>query len=241
MVTPEFHLIHLPLIYNSSTDLSRNCMQVISLRPLALLAWLACGVSASAAERAATVEERQSFAQFSAGRPAAVRTLFDVTRDAAGRGWTVSATTEAPPHRGQGALCRTHRTSFVLQGAGKQAKWKESGQVYYAWLDRGACRPVAEPVRLLQRVPDAELEGVLLYQKPLLARARLLMAGNTECAPLRALNFSLAAVDVGASRPQAQEQYALVFRSDRNSYARVWLRRSGQQYDAWTVTCPPVL
>ena len=86
---------------------------------------------------------------------------------------------------------------------------------YYAWLDRGACRPVAEPVRLLQRVPDAELEGVLLYQKPLLARARLLMAGNTECAPLRALNFSLAAVDVGASRPQAQEQYALVFRSDR--------------------------
>lgn len=216
-------------------------MQVISLRPLALLALLAYGVSASAAERAATVEERQSFAQFSAGRPAAVRTLFDVTRDASGHGWTVSATTEAPPHRGQGALCRTHRTSFVLKGAGKQAKWKESGQLYYAWLDRGACRPVAEPVRLLQRVPDAELEGVLLYQKPLLARARLLMAGNTECAPLRALNFSLAAVDVGASRPQAQEQYALVFRSDRNSYARVWLRRSGQQYDAWTVTCPPVL
>lgn len=247
MVTPEFHLIHLQLIYNSATDLSRNCMQVTPLRPLALLALLACGLSASAAERvapqvrAATVEERQSFAQFSAGRPAAVRTLFDVTRDASGRGWTVSATTEAPPHRGQGALCRTHRTSFVLQGAGKQAKWKESGQLYYAWLDRGACRPVAEPVRLLQRVPDAELEGVLLYQKPLLARARLLMAGNTECAPLRALNFSLAAVDVGASRPQAQEQYALVFRSDRNSYARVWLRRSGQQYDAWTVTCPPVL
>ena len=222
-------------------------MQVTPLRPLALLALLACGVSASAAERAApqtrtaTSEERQSFAQFYAGRPAAVRTLFEVTRDASGRGWTVSATTEAPPHRGQGALCRTHRTSFVLKGAGKQAKWEESGQAYYAWLDRGACRPVAEPVRLLQRVPDAELEGVLLYQKPLLARARLLMAGNTECAPLRALNFSLAAVDVGASRPQAQEQYALVFRSDRNSYARVWLRRSGQQYDAWTVTCPPVL
>lgn len=222
-------------------------MQVTPLRPLALLALLACGVSASAAERAvpqvraATVEERQSFAQFYAGRPAAARTLFEVTRDASGRGWTVSATTEAPPHRGQGALCRTHRSSFVLKGAGKQARWEESGLAYYAWLDRGACRPVAEPVRLLQRVPDAELEGVLLYQKPLLARARLLMAGNTECAPLRALNFSLAAVDVGASRPQAQEQYALVFRSDRNSYARIWLRRSGQQYDAWTVTCPPVL
>jgi hypothetical protein len=241
MVAPEFRLIHRPLIYNSSTDLSRNCMQVTPLHPLALLALLACGASASAAERAATVEERQSFAQFYAGRPAVARTLFEVTRDASRRGWTVSATTEAPPHRGQGALCRTHRTSFVLKGAGKQAKWEESGQAYYAWLDRGACRPVAEPVRLLQRVPDAELEGVLLYQKPLLARARLLMAGNTECAPLRALNFSLAAVDVGASRPQAQEQYALVFRSDRDSYARIWLRRSGKQYDAWTVTCPPVL
>ena len=222
-------------------------MQVTTLHPLALLALLACGVSARAAEhtapqtRTATSEERQSFAQFSAGRPGTARTLFEVTRDASGRGWTVSATTEAPPHRGQGALCRTHRTSFVLKGAGKQARWEESGLAYYAWLDRGACRPVAEPVRLLQRVPDAELEGVLLYQKPLLARARLLMAGNTECAPLRALNFSLAAVDVGASRPQAQEQYALVFRSDRDSYARIWLRRSGQQYDAWTVTCPPVL
>lgn len=225
-------------------------MQVTPLHPLALLALLACSLPAIAAERAApqtrmaTSEERQSFENFySLAHPKekAARTLFDVARDASGRGWIVSATTEAPPHRGQGALCRTHRTSFVLKGAGRQAKWEESGVDYYAWLDRGACRPVAEPVRLLQRVPDAELEGVLLYQKPLLARARLLMAGNTECAPLRALNFSLAAVDVGASRPQAQEQYALVFRSDRNTYARIWLRRSGQQYDAWTVTCPPVL
>lgn len=35
---------------------------------------------------------------------------------------------------------------------------------YYAWLDRGTCRAVAEPVRMLQRIPDVELEGVLLYQ-----------------------------------------------------------------------------
>lgn len=219
-------------------------MQVTPLRPLALLAFLACNLSASAAERAATAGERKSFDDFYAqahpkDKPA--RTLFEVRRDDGKRDWTVSASTEAAPHRGQGALCRTHRTNFVLKGAGKQARWEEAGVDYYAWLDRGPCRPVAEPVRLLQRVPDAELEGVLLYQKPLLARARLLMAGNTECAPLRALNFSLAAVDVGASRPQAQEQYALVFRSDRRSYARVWLRKSGQQYDAWTVTCPQVL
>lgn len=68
-------------------------------------------------------------------------------------------------------------------------------------------------------------------------RARLLMTGNTACAPLRALKFALAAVDVGA----AAASYALVFKSDRDSYARVWLRKSGAQYDAWNVTCPPVL
>ena len=225
-------------------------MQFTPLHPLALLALLAYCLPASAAERAApqtraaTAEERQSFEQFYSQAhhgDKATRTLFNVRREAGSRDWTVSATMEGVPHRGQGALCRTHRSNYVLKGAGKQARWEERGVDYYAWLDRGACRPVAEPVRLLQRVPDAELEGVLLYQKPLLARARLLMAGNTECAPLRALSFTLAAVDVGASRPQAQEQYALVFRSDRNTYARVWLRKSGQQYDAWTVTCPPVL
>ena len=225
-------------------------MQVTSLRPLALLALLTCGLSASAADRTApqtrapTAEEQKSFDEFySQAHPGdkAARTLFDVRREAGSRGWTVSAAAEAAPHRGQGALCRTHRTSYMLNGTGRQARWEERGVEYYAWLDRGACRPVAEPVRLLQRVPDAELEGVLLYQKPLLARARLLMAGNTECAPLRALNFTLAGVDVGASRPKAEEQYALVFRSDRNSNARIWLRKSGKQYDAWTVTCPPVL
>ena len=225
-------------------------MQVTFLRPLALLALLTCCLHAGAVERAApqtrapTAEEQKSFDEFySQAHPGdkAARTLFDVRRAAGSRGWTVSAAAEAAPHRGQGALCRTHRTSYMLNGTGRQAKWEETGVEYYAWLDRGACRPVAEPVRLLQRVPDAELEGVLLYQKPLLARARLLMAGNTECAPLRALNFTLAGVDVGASRPKAEEQYALVFRSDRNSYARIWLRKSGKQYDAWTVTCPPVL
>ena len=225
-------------------------MQANPLHFVALLVLSTCCLSAIAADRTApqtrtpTTEERQSFEAFYAGahpgeKPA--RTLFEVQREAGSRSWTVSAAAEAAPHRGQGALCRTHRTRYVLSGAGRQATWNEAGVEYYAWLDRGACRPVAEPVRLLQRVPDAELEGVLLYQKPLLARARLLMAGNTECAPLRALNFTLAGVDVGASRPKAEEQYALVFRSDRNSYARIWLRKSGKQYDAWTVTCPPVL
>lgn len=225
-------------------------MQATPQRALALLALSTCCLSAIAADRTApqtrtpTTDERQSFEAFYAAAHSgekAARTLFEVQREAGSRGWTVSAAAEAAPHRGQGALCRTHRTRYVLSGAGRQATWREAGVEYYAWLDRGACRPVAEPVRLLQRVPDAELEGVLLYQKPLLARARLLMAGNTECAPLRALNFVLAGVDVGASRPKAEEQYALVFRSDRNSYARIWLRKSGKQYDAWTVTCPRVL
>lgn len=215
------------------------------VRPLALCVVSAVCLSAGAAGQVAVdAQQRASLLAFYAqqypGEPA-VRTVFESVPVVGGRGSEVVGSVEAPPYRGHGALCRTQRTKFVLQGAGKQARWQEAGMEYFAWLDRGTCRPVAEPVRMLQRVPDTELEGVLLYQKSLLERARLLMAGNTACAPMRALKFSLAAVDVGAAAPRAEERYALVFKSDRDSYARIWLRKSGAQYDAWNVTCPPVL
>lgn len=215
------------------------------VRPLALFAVAAVCGSAGAAEAVAIdAQQRASLLAFYAQQypgEAAARTVFESVPVVGGRGREVVGSVEAPPYRGHGALCRTQRTKFILHGEGKQARWQEAGMEYYAWLDRGTCRPVAEPVRMLQRIPDTELEGVLLYQKPLLARARLLMAGNTACAPLRALNFVLAAVDVGAAAPRAEERYAMVFKSDRDSYARIWLRKSGAQYDAWNVTCPPVL
>ena len=211
------------------------------MRSVALFTVSAVCISASAAEAVAVdAQQRASLLAFYAqqypGEPAA-RTVFESVPIVGGRGSEVVGSVETPPYRGHGALCRTQRTKFVLHGTG----WQEAGMEYFAWLDRGACRAVAEPVRMLQRIPDVELEGVLLYQKPLLERARLLMAGNTACAPLRALKFTLAAVDVGAAAPRAEERYALVFKSDRGSYARVWLRKSGAQYDAWNVTCPPVL
>lgn len=215
------------------------------LRPLALCVVTAACASASAADAVAVdAAQRASLLAFYAQQypgEAAARTVFESVPVVGGRGREVVGSVEAPPYRGHGALCRTQRTKFVLQGDGKQARWQEAGMEYFAWLDRGTCRPVAEPVRMLQRIPDMELEGVLLYQKSLLERARLLMAGNTACAPLRARTFSLAAVDVGAAAPRAEERYALVFKSDRDSYARIWLRKSGAQYDAWNVTCPPVL
>ncbi|MGK5077787.1 hypothetical protein [Janthinobacterium sp. HLX7-2] len=215
------------------------------VRPVALFAVAAVCLSAGAADGGAVdAQQRASLLAFYAQQypgEAAARTVFDSVPVVGGRGREVVGSVEAPPYRGHGALCRTQRTKFVLQGSGKQARWQEAGMEYFAWLDRGTCRPVAEPVRMLQRIPDTQLEDVLLYQKPLLARARLLMAGNTACAPLRALNFALAAVDVGAATPRTEERYALVFKSDRDSYARVWLRKSGAQYDAWNVTCPPVL
>lgn len=211
-----------------------------------LLALLLMGSVAHAQEvvRTPTAQERQSFHDYQATQPApqkGARLVFGSAPAADGRGGALQASVEAPPHRGRGALCRTERVNHVLQGSGRQARWQLADTQYYAWLDRGACRAVAAPVRLLQRVPDTELEGVLLYQKPLLERARLLMAGNTACAPARAYPFVLAAVDVGASRPGAEEQYALVFKSDRNTFLRIWLRKSGAQYDAWNVTCPAML
>ncbi|OFJ48211.1 hypothetical protein BA896_003645 [Janthinobacterium lividum] len=209
--------------------------------------WLVAAtcLSASAAEVVAVdAPQRASLLDFYKqqypGAPAA-RTVFESVPVVGSGGSEVVGSVETPPYRGHGALCRAQRSKFVLHGEGKQARWQEAGIEYYAWLDRGTCRAVAEPVRMLQRIADAELEGVLLHQKPLLERARLLMAGNTACAPLRALKFVLAAVDVGAAAPRAEERYALVFKSDRDSYARVWLRKSGAQYDAWDVTCPPVL
>jgi len=223
-------------------------MQRSTTRPLALPVLFAVammtGAHAQDAARAPTALERQSFQQYRAQQGAAQageRILFASLPASASSAATLQASVEAPPHRGRGALCRTERVNHVLAGSGKQARWQAAGTQYYAWLDRGACRAVAAPVRLLQRVPDSELEGVLLYQKTLLERARLLMAGNTACAPARAYPFVLAAVDVGASRPGAEEQYALVFQSDRNTYLRIWLRRSGAQYDAWNVTCPAML
>lgn len=221
-------------------------MQGSTSRLLALL--LLCSATmlaqAQTPARVPSGPERQSFHDYQARLPAppkGARLVFESVPAADGRGDLLQASVEAPPHRGRGALCRTERVSHVLQGSGKQARWQPAGTQYYAWLDRGACRAVAEPVRMLQRVPDTELEGVLLYQKPLLARARLLMAGNTACAPARSYPFVLAAVDVGASRAGAEEQYALVFRSDRNTFLRIWLRKSGAQYDAWNVTCPAML
>ena len=215
------------------------------LRPVALCVMSAvCGLAAAADGVVGDAQQRASLLAFYAqqypGEPA-VRTVFESVPVVGGGGREVGGRVETAPYRGHGALCRAQRTKFVLHGEGMQARWQEAGMEYYAWLDRGTCRPVAAPVRMLQRVPDTELEGVLLYQKSLLERARLLMAGNTACAPLRALAFSLAAVDVGAAAPRAEERYALVFKSDRDSYARVWLRKSGAQYEAWNVTCPPVL
>jgi len=218
-------------------------MQGSTSRLLALLMF-ASAAHAQETARTPTAQERQSFQDYQSRLPVppkGARVVFGSVPAADGRGVALQASVEAPPHRGRGALCRTERVNHVLHGNGKQARWQSAGTQYYAWLDRGACRAVAEPVRMLQRVPDAELEGVLLYQKPLLERARLLMAGNTACAPARSYPFVLAAVDVGASRPGAEEQYALVFRSDRNTFLRIWLRKSGAQYDAWNVTCPAML
>ena len=85
---------------------------------------------------------------------------------------------------------------------------------------------MAAPVRLLQRIPDTELKGVLLYQKQLLERARLLMAGNTACAPARAYPFVLVAVDVGASRRPPKSSMRWCSKATATLPA-LWLRKSG--------------
>src|SRR5476649_506986 len=133
-------------------------MPACLVRPVALFVLSATLVSASAVadDVTATAAERASLLQFYGqqypDQPAA-RTVFQSVPVVGGHLRELVGSVETAPYRGHGALCRTQRTKFVLQGRGKKYRWQQAGIEYYALLDGGIWRPDAEPVRLLQRVP----------------------------------------------------------------------------------------
>lgn len=112
----------------------------------------------------------------------------------------------------------------------------------YVWLaGAGGCdatAPPAQTVRLQRPLPPAIVRQLLQQQDVLLERARLLFAGNTQCARLRALAFTLEEIDSAAPAPGARTLYTLRFRSDRGSVARVDARYSRAELTAWNVSCP---
>jgi hypothetical protein len=197
-----------------------------------------------AGTRLASAQERETFDAFYAqrfpgSRPAAP--VFDIARKPDGR-WSVAATVDAAPTRGYASLCRMSRMHFSYDaGAKKDRRWSEGGpSEQYAWLDGAAGCPVpAHPVRLAQHLPDTDVVGLIQQQAPLLKRARLLLAGSTRCAELRSYNFTLAALEIGAPAAGMEELFGLVFQSDHQRGAHVWVRKSGQELTAWNVSCPP--
>lgn len=161
---------------------------------------------------------------------------FAITRASPGAPWQVAASVSLAPKRGLKLLCRMRRIDFGY--AAEKNEWSAAPARQFVWLDKAAgCALPARPVELLQRMPDTELVGLLAQQGRLLERARLLLAGNTACAGQRSYRFDLHAIDVGASGEGSEEMVALLYRSERNTTATIWARRTGAEYDAWNASC----
>ena len=192
---------------------------------------------ALAETRAPSEAERASFYRhFQKQFPDAqgVQPQFAISRAAAADAWTVAASVDSVPVRGLKTLCRMTRSQFAFNG-----EWSmPAAPRQHVWLEKGACRVPPLPVALGQRMADSELVLMLEQQAKLLQSARLLFAGHTQCASQRSYNFRLAGIEVGTAGSSPEEMVGLVFQSDRNSQARVWVRRTGLEYDAWNVSCP---
>ncbi len=163
--------------------------------------------------------------------------VFAIVRDKGSLAWTIGATVTRQPRRGLKRLCRMSRIAFAY--AEPARRWSAAAPRQLVWLEAGTtCKAPPQPAELMQRMPDSELVPILEQQSMLLKRARLLLAGNTACAVQRSYPFTLAAIDVGMAGSSGEEMVGLLYRSDRNTQATVWVRRSGPDYDAWNVTCP---
>ncbi|MEO7494768.1 MAG: hypothetical protein ABIT83_06975 [Massilia sp.] len=200
-----------------------------------VMLWLALGAgeamaAAPAPDPAAGFAQyyRQAFADLPAPR---------VAQAADGRGAT--ALVELAGRRGLGALCHGEQQRFARDGAWGGARgWRLTGTRQLAWLTRSAgCAASPSAVRMLAPMADVDLIPLLEQAAPLLARARLLLAGNSACAPMRSYPFSLSAVGTGAPAGKAELMYELHFDSDRDGVATVWVRKRGAELAACDVAC----
>jgi hypothetical protein len=211
---------------------------------LALCAPLLAGAADTTEVRHLSTQERAAFDGFyrerfndvPLGEPA-----FAASRPAPGRPWTVTATLDSPPKRGVGALCRMQRSLFHYDPrAAARERWQAGAQRQFAWLDKAACTAPQRPIEMLQAVPDTALLPLLEQHGVMLLKARLLFAGNTSCAPMRSLRFHLTGIDVGAVPGASEHLYALVFASDRDTQARVYVKLRANEWNAWGAACVAV-
>jgi hypothetical protein len=211
---------------------------------LALFAPLLAGARESGEIRHPGAQERASFEAFYRARFNDVplsEPSFKVTRPSGGGPWSVSATLDSPVQRGVAPLCRMSRSKFLYEPrAAAKLRWSVGTQQSFAWLSKGACVVPDRLFEVLQAVPDTALIALLEQHGVMLLKARLLFSGNSSCAPVRALRFRLMGIDVGAPPGGVEHLYALVFDSDRDTLARVWVKQRGQELNAWSVACAAV-
>ncbi len=192
--------------------------------------------------RAATEQEGASFAPLAqqlAGGAAVPPAQLSVTRAPGDTAWRVTGAAYTAPQRGYRTLCRMNKISY-LYAPGSAAPWRPSGAPQqYAWLEpAGVCRAIGQRIRIATHLPDTELARLLENQAAILAKARLLLAGNSACSVLRSRLFSLTTIDVGTLGAGVEEMYELSYLSDRGNPARVQVRKDGQDFIAWNVACP---
>ena len=158
---------------------------------------------------------------------AAATPQLETRRD--GKRWRLSAHEDAPAVRAVLPLCRMQRTIFE-----RQAKQWTERQETWLWIHHTPQCGSAPPSAIQQRsvLPDLDILRLVQAQASLLHSARLLMAGNTSCAPSRSRNFRLIALD------KAKDGLpALVFESDIGGTAAIAVRKSGADLTAWNVNC----
>jgi len=201
-------------------------------------------------QRAPTAEERASFDQFyrlhvppeHSGGASLFAPTFDIQRRK-GEPWQVIARVDSAPRHMNMELCRQIRTSYIYDARAKEGeRWTVSAAPpeWQVWLatPKVICTAAQYTVKLDPAVNPADAAAVLRQHRELLARARLLFAGNSQCARQRALTFRLSAIEPAPPAKGAPQMVGLVFDSDRDTVAKVAVRKSGNDYDAWNVSCP---
>ena len=145
-----------------------------------------------------------------------------------------------PRHLAPG-ICHLIRTpQSHTRGAAPEEGWNDSGAPETRiWLDSGPvpCTAPKQSVQLTQSLPAPDIISLLQQQAALLQGARLLFAGNTSCARMRSYNFSLSAMSAAPAERGSQAMYLLMFASDRDTTARVTIRKNRGDFTAWNVDC----
>lgn len=204
-------------------------------------------------QREPTTEERASFEAFFSARqaatpqgPWATRPLFapafEIERQGRKEPWRVVARVDSAPRRSDPDLCRQIRSSYVYDAkAPVGQRWHDAAEPprWYVWLATPTvpCAAARYTTRMDPAVPAADVVALLRQHRDLLGRARLLFAGNSQCAPVRALTYRLAAIEPAPPANGAPAMLGMVFESDRETVARVAVRKSRGEYTAWNVSC----